>query len=321
MPEMQKKGEGAPTAADARLRALAAAVGAPDFMIPWLDRFYEPAEVDLVLGAAEGRLPGARAADELQRAVRRAVLDRNGERWSPSSFHARYEMWAFFEHWRDIPQSVRDQLNEWEMDDYLDEVGPGIAAIRDGRPAESDQRDNTYLLLEEAEALLLSRPAIYLWPCNCRAMMGRCDHSQTVCLRFENDRDIGWEITPERAVQILHQADAEGLMHTGYLESTHGHHGICNCCSDCCFPILAGERMDAAALWPVRRHLAAVDAERCTRCRRCVRRCPFGALSLVKKAPAPTVDPTVCRGCGLCATGCEEEAITMAPREAAWQAG
>ncbi|HQG04466.1 MAG TPA: hypothetical protein PK838_09140, partial [Thermoleophilia bacterium] len=133
MPEMQKKGEGAPTAADARLRALAAAVGAPDFMIPWLDRFYEPAEVDLVLGAAEGRLPGARAADELQRAVRRAVLDRNGERWSPSSFHARYEMWAFFEHWRDIPQSVRDQLNDWEMDDYLDEVGPGIAAIRDGR--------------------------------------------------------------------------------------------------------------------------------------------------------------------------------------------
>ncbi len=302
--------------AGARVRAVAAAVGAPDFIVPWMDRFYEPAELDLVLEAARGGLPGEHAHDVLRRAFRRAVLDRDGDAWSPASFHARYEIWALYEDWRDVPPEVRDLLNEWELEDYLEEVGAGIEAVREGRGADGDQQDYTFLLLDEAEALLRSRSAIYLWPCNCRAMMGRCEHSHTVCLRFDDDRDIGWEITPERAVKVLRQADREGLMHTAYLASTHGHHGICNCCSDCCFPILAGERLGAADQWPVRRHVAAIEVLLCTRCRRCVKRCPFGAISLEGRAPIPSVDVAACRGCGLCATGCPEGVITMRPREA-----
>jgi Pyruvate/2-oxoacid:ferredoxin oxidoreductase delta subunit len=146
-------------------------------------------------------------------------------------------------------------------------------------------------------------------------MIGRCEHSQTVCLRFDNDREIGWEISPERAVQVLRQADSEGLMHTAYFVSTHGHHGICNCCSDCCFPILAGEKLDAADAWPVRRYVATVEVLRCARCRRCVRRCPFEAITLPgKEMPVPTIDADACRGCGLCATGCPEGVIVMQPR-------
>ena len=63
-------------------------------------------------------------------------------------------MWAFYEHWADIPQEMRDLLNEWELDDYLDEVGAGISAIRDSRGrCEGDQHDYSYLLLEEEEYL------------------------------------------------------------------------------------------------------------------------------------------------------------------------
>lgn len=304
---------------DERLRALAAAGGAPDFVVPWLDRFYEPGDIDLVLEAAAGLLPGAHERERLERAYRRAVLDRDGELWTPSSFHARYEIWALYEDWRDVPPTVRDLLNEWELDDYLDEVGEGIRAVREGRTSESDQRDYTFLLLDEAEELLRSRERVYLWPCNCRAMMGRCDHSHDVCLRFDNDRDIGWEISPERAVRVLHQADREGLMHTAYFASTHGHHGICNCCSDCCFPILAGDRLGAADVWPVRRYLATIDVLQCARCRRCVKRCPFDAITLTgKEMPVPTVDAEACRGCGLCATGCPEGVVVMKPRAAAF---
>lgn len=300
---------------DERLRALAAAVAAPAFIVPWLDRFYEPEEVELVLQSAAGRLPEAHDPQRLHRAWKRAVLDRDGTGWSPASFHARYEIWALYEGWYDVPQEVRDQLNAWELDDYLEEVGAGIRAVREGRPDDSDQRDYTFLLLDEAEALLRSRERIYLWPCNCRAMFGRCDHSLTVCLRFDNDRDIGWEISPDRAVQVLRQADREGLMHTAYFASTHGHHGICNCCSDCCFPILAGEKLGAADVWPVRRHVATVQVLECARCRRCVRRCPFGAMMLPDDgARAPVVDAAACRGCGVCATGCPHGAIAMRPR-------
>jgi len=308
---------GGPEPRKRRLAEFARAIGAPDFITPWLDRFYEPAEVGLVLDAAAGALPGAHSSSELQRALRRAVL-RTGDddTLAPADLHARYEIWALFEDWRDIPPEVRRQLNEWELDDYLDEVGAGIGAVLSGQTDSSDQRDYTFLLLHEAEELIHRAPAIYLWPCNCRAMWGNCDKSHAVCLRFGNEREIGWELSKERAVTVLRQADAEGLMHTAYLSSLHGHHGICNCCSDCCFPILAGERLGAADVWPVRRHVAVHDGAACTLCARCVRRCPFGAISLDRRrTPALQIDPQACRGCGLCSTGCLEQAIAMGARD------
>ena len=196
-------------------------------------------------------------------------------------------------------------------------MGAGVQALRAGRSAESDQRDYTYLLLDEAEQLIRDAPAIYLWPCNCRAMWGNCDKSHAVCLRFGNDREIGWELSKDRAIEVLHQADREGLMHTAYLSSLHGHHGICNCCSDCCFPILAGERLAAADVWPARRYRAVNYAATCTLCAKCVRRCPFGAITINRhREPALQIDLAACRGCGLCSTGCPEQAIAMQARAA-----
>lgn len=299
----------------ARLARLTAITGAPQFMTRWLDRIYSHDDIDLVLESSTGLLPGTHGETELERAVRRAVLDRQNGGFVPSSFHARYELWALYEHWADIPHEIRELLNEWELNFYLEEVGPGIKALADERCEDSDQADYTYLLLEEAEELLRTRTSIYLWPCNCRAMFGRCEKSQTVCLRFDNSRNVGWEITPERAIQILRQCDKEGLMHTAYLSSSHGHHGVCNCCSDCCFPILAGERLGAADVWPVRRHVAVVDDDACTLCGRCVKRCPFGALR-IERSPERrlVINNAECRGCGVCATGCSAAALHMERR-------
>lgn len=85
---------------------------------------------------------------------------------------------------------------------------------------------------------------------------------------------------------------------------------VCNCCTDCCFPHLAAERLGVAAVWPRRRHRAVVAAAACTLCGRCVKRCPFGALSLGDELKAHS---GLCRGCGLCATGCPEGALAMEP--------
>jgi Pyruvate/2-oxoacid:ferredoxin oxidoreductase delta subunit len=294
---------------------VAACVDAPSFIVPWLSRFYEPEDIRLIATVAGDSGISSFSAQAVARAIRRAVLDYapNGG-YLPASFHKRYEIWALFEGYTGIPSDVRRALNEWELDDYLLEVGPGIQNLAKGGPENSDQSDYTFLLLEEAEEMLRSLPRVYLWPCNCRAMWGNCSHSHSVCLRFENDRDIGWELTPERAVEILRQADSEGLMHTAYTNSRHGHHGICNCCADCCFPILAGKRLGAAELWPVRRHRAAVDPEACRGCRDCLSRCPFGALTMRKGVDrTPQLDAHACRGCGLCSTGCPQNAIEMQP--------
>jgi len=201
--------------------------------------------VRFAIAAATGApVLGALAPQALERAVRRAVLDRDDDGlFTPSSFHARFEMWAFFEGWCDLPADVRRRLNEWELADYVGEIGPGVEAVRDGRAAESDQGDYTFLLLDEAETLLRSQPHVYLWPCNCRAMWGNCAKPLNVCLRFGNDRNVGWELTHERAVEVLREADRRGLMHTAYGDGLHGGHGICNCCADCCFPLVTARRL------------------------------------------------------------------------------
>lgn len=303
---------------DQLLRELAGIVGAPAFILPWLDRFYSAAESSLVFAAAGGELPGTFTSATIDRAVRRAILDDHEGVLVPSTFHSRYELWALYEHWADIPPETRAQLNAWELAYYVEEVGSGIKALSEGRHEDSDQGDYTFLLLEEAEALVRSREAIYLWPCNCRAMYGACDKSHAVCLRFENDRHIGWEITPERAIEVLRQCDREGLMRTGYTTSTHGHHGICNCCSCCCFPIKAGEALGAEAAWPVRRHVAVAQLDACSLCGRCVKRCPFGAISINRRRdPKLVIDAAACRGCGVCATGCQTGAMSMKERSAA----
>ncbi len=131
-------------------------------------------------------------------------------------------------------------------------------------------------------------------------------------------------------------------MRTGFvgLEGQPG--GICSCCTDCCFPHQASRRLGIAGQWPWRRHVAAVDAAACTLCGRCTKRCPFAALTLAVEpadgivvAAAPTAQASEagegprpgrlrslffaadrCRGCGLCTTGCPDDAIAMEPRPA-----
>jgi Heterodisulfide reductase, subunit A and related polyferredoxins len=114
---------------------------------------------------------------------------------------------------------------------------------------------------------------------------------------------------------VLREADRRGLMHTAYGDSLHGGHGICNCCTDCCFPLVTARRLDAEAMWPLHRHVASVDAATCDACGRCTKRCPYGAISLRREDAGgdAMVDAAACRGCGLCATDCGAQAISMLP--------
>jgi ferredoxin len=255
-----------------------------------------------------------------------------------AGFHARFDIWATFEGWKDIPADVAERLNEWELEHYTARVSADVTALRDGCDQPGGDADLSYLLLGEAEAVIREAPRVYLWPCDCRAMFRRCRRPLDVCLRVDDERGLGWEISRERAVEILRETDRAGLMHTGYGDPAAGvAGGICNCCTDCCFPHLAAERLGVSAVWPRRRYRAAVAAAACTLCGRCVKRCPFAALSFgeatsdaaevaasASDGPATAAgqrqsllfSAELCRGCGLCATGCREGAIAMQPRAA-----
>ncbi|MHB9150428.1 MAG: 4Fe-4S binding protein [Thermoleophilia bacterium] len=310
--------------------------GVPGFLEPFLDRFFEEADVALVRVLAAGpltpdelrsRLPHVDDA-EIQRAHRRGMVDRSPDGLvTLADFHARFEIWAIFEGWKDVPTDIRTALNRREQDAYLERKRPQIEALRAGREPDPHLENSEYLLLHEAEALLDRVERIYLWPCNCRSMMGSCSKPVNTCIRFSNERGVGWEISRERAQEIILDANKAGLMQTGEVAEVDGviTGAVCNCCTDCCYPHLVSARLGAEKLWPRSRYLARRLPELCTACGRCARRCPFGAfVAGTREAPdtgAARLEITfledLCRGCGLCATGCPENAILMDPLPAA----
>ena len=324
-----------PDSTTAPLQLVARAVGAPEFVLPYLDRFYEPAETALVaaLAAAPLGMIALRSLvapnialgefrDFLERAFRRSVLERAPRgRYAAASFHDRFVVWIFFEGWLDLPDDVRDRLREWEFRPTSTRPGPMSRRSKRGSPIDPIE-NHTYLLLDEVEAILLGQEHVYLFPCDCRAIMGRCRKPTLNCLRFEGPHghwhDLGWEISPQRAIENAREANRQGLMHTGGVPGTPMR-GICTCCADCCFPQLAGERLDAVKLWPLSRYVARIEAASCDGCNRCAARCPFGAIMRSRGAEPEGSSscrrstPDSCRGCGLCATGCRSAAIIMDP--------
>jgi ferredoxin len=322
------------TAASDTWDRLADLVGAPDFIRPWLDRFYDPEDATLILAVGDGPRTQSDLAvamgttvDDLQPALRRAhrryVFDAADDTVAAASFADRSALWAQLEGWKDVPAEVRARLADWWVTDYAESIRDTLTKLQEGHPDPGRDADYAYLLLTEAEELVRSHERVYLWPCDCRTLKGACDHSIYNCIRFVNDRDIGWEISQERAIEIIREADRAGLTHTDYvgLGGESDPHAICNCCTCCCQPHLATERLGMSDVWPRRRHVARLLPEACTLCGTCTERCPFGALSIEENRGGSAdavlaLTASACRGCGLCATGCPEGAIAMDPRPA-----
>jgi ferredoxin len=86
----------------------------PEFMKPWLDRFFEQPEIDLVLMLADRPMNPEEVEDRnrgnykteriatvgsfLERAYKRGVINRRKDgRYEPADLHTRYDVWAMFE--------------------------------------------------------------------------------------------------------------------------------------------------------------------------------------------------------------------------------
>ncbi|MBM3146513.1 MAG: 4Fe-4S binding protein [Actinobacteria bacterium] len=313
-----------------RRESIAAIVGAPEYAVSWLDRLYDESDALLLETLAAGPrradaliedLDGLEVAS-LRRAHRRGVVTIDEEHDLTSSvavspFWDRFTYWITFEGWRDIPPEAQALFAEGYLQHYVESIEAAVADVKAGRPISDGTTYYHYVLLSEAEALIRGAGRAFVRPCVCRRTYQRCGTPTDVCLWFDDDeREAGWEISIERALELLHEAERAGLTFTSDTTEPGEAGWICCCCSDCCLPILSAAKLDATAIWPRRRHLVAIEHELCTRCRACVKRCPFGALTMDGKGKDSVLrlDETECRGCGVCATGCEQGALSMTAR-------
>ena len=266
------------------------------------------AEAAAVLRQSTGREPTPEQTDEYLRAeYRRGLLaleDESFTRYRLCPFETRLDIFVTTqtERYRAFPPQVREALDAWYFQKYL----AGLA----NAPRPTGDR---ILPLEEAlDYVDAQERPIWFQNCDCRALSGGCGKPVNTCITFRSGintmahRGLAKRVTKEEAKDVIRRANKAGLM------QTCNENGMCNCCGDCCYLFRTQKARPYGLAWPASGEIASLDPQKCIACRRCVKRCNFGAF--VFEGGAIRFDPEECRGCALCAQTCPAGAITMERR-------
>lgn len=297
----------------------------PDVAVEVIERFVSPVEVALVghfreqpfstadaatvLEASTGDAWGEeRVREVLDSAYRRGVLrivEGSQDLFRAGTFAECLEFMVVGrpDEYDSLDVGLRASLDEWCFATYLDSLGP------DKRPTS----DRVATLDEVLVSIDAEEREIWLNTCDCAVLAGRCDRPRQTCITYRSGinttshRGLSRRLTKSEAKDVVRAANAAGLM------QTVNDHGICNCCTDCCYLFRAQAARASTSVWPASESVASIDASLCIECGLCVERCPFGIFELKDEGLAATLE--LCRGCGLCAETCPTEAIAMRPRE------
>ncbi|HSO18803.1 MAG TPA: 4Fe-4S binding protein, partial [Desulfosarcina sp.] len=319
----------------------------PPAIAPFVKVFADPQEIDLIIAMA-GRtcsvgevadlldLTFDQAADLLERAYRRHFVHREvagqkvgyifdhvdaGDkpvRYIPARFYDRLDELSMYGDWDEIPEAVREAVTDWWLKEYTAKIAPVVEKIKADPDAYQKIKQKDFLLLEEALAQVEAAEVHAVVNCDCRSSTQACSRMVEACIRLDDgarytlERGLGREVSKEECKQIVLATDRDGLMHIGTRAwQGHGLFGFCNCCTCCCFPLRSSALLDSDRIYPRVHHLARRDADACTHCGLCVKRCQFGAFSRGdkrisingKRRKAVLFDPAKCYGCGICMTG------------------
>ena len=131
-------------------------------------------------------------------------------------------------------------------------------------------------------------------PCSCRAsrtsINDGCGHlAEEMCMQMGKGAEHyirtgrARQITKEEALEIIHRAEENGLMHDiPNIEEAGESAAICNCCACACFGLRVGLMFGARDA--IRSNFVAeVDEAKCVACAQCVEVCPANALRLGQK--------------------------------------
>ena len=175
-----------------------------------------------------------------------------------------------------------------------------------------------------------SRIAVGICPCRDHAELidgkARCDKPRDVCMVFERiadywvEKGIARYVDQEEAMQVLQKAEDAGLVHSTTNNQLFGPEVpgmICNCCSCCCFIIQGLRKVNRPRGIAMSNFDPIIDRDLCKVCKQCIDICPMGAIfhhpphkdDLSDNFVYVTIDK--CIGCGVCASNCPHNAITL----------
>ncbi len=220
------------------------------------------------------------------------------------------------------PDAPREFLDLWQ--DFMEAEWPSVAKAFNkmiSRPftrvipvGVTIEAKSYVLAFEDIREIIEKAQTLSVTKCTCRLTAHKCDKKLEACLQINRGaeynlaRGTGRRLTKEQALDIVRQAEEDGLIHV-VMNKKDVDQFICNCCPCCCqtMPILIEHGI--SVIEPSR-FAPQVDTELCTACGTCLDRCYFSAIT-VQEDVAATVDVSKCMGCGLCQVTCPTGALTM----------
>ncbi|MFC1890564.1 ATP-binding protein [Thermodesulfobacteriota bacterium] len=175
---------------------------------------------------------------------------------------------------------------------------------------------------DDTVEMLKAKDKIIVTNCICRVRANLldegCGKPLEACFMFGSmgqyylDRDMGREISLDEAIAILDKCHEAGLVTQPATSQNPA--GMCNCCGDCCGPLVALNKHPRPAELVFSNYVAALDAEECSGCEECLERCQMNALTMTDDDEVASLNVDRCIGCGLCVTTCPSEALSLHPK-------
>ncbi|MHA2404147.1 MAG: ATP-binding protein, partial [Candidatus Kariarchaeaceae archaeon] len=174
---------------------------------------------------------------------------------------------------------------------------------------------------QDAEKIVRSAKSWGVRECICKKQKElldeKCNYSKNVCLTFSSRENVYDEttiskpITMEESLELLKNAENEGLVHSSMNVATR-HNYICNCCTCCCGVLRGLVQWDQPNTLVKSNYKIVVSEDDCIACANCEDRCQFGAIEVDDVC---VIDDKMCVGCGVCAITCDEGALKLIDRD------
>ncbi|MBD3414893.1 MAG: hypothetical protein GF421_10740 [Candidatus Aminicenantes bacterium] len=181
-------------------------------------------------------------------------------------------------------------------------------------PVEVAIEDKRQLIpYHQARNYVQASPKIAVVQCLCRSTFQNCCRPLEVCLSLNDkaeffiSRNIGKEISVQRALEVLDTAQEHDLVHA--INNVETPEYLCNCCECCCVFVQGLKKLGIATSMGRSGFTARINTELCDRCGLCAEKCLFGAISFQEEEIAIWKDH--CFGCGLCSYHCSRSAVQL----------